>query len=88
MADIAAQLQAIADKPDQKQKLEDYKQLLQRLLAAPSVDTCNAFVDHSTPGTARGAGAAVGQPAPGRAELRWDLLPHSHGWRVPAGAHP
>lgn len=47
MADITAQLQAIADKPDQKQKLELYKQLLQTLLQSPAVETCNAFVDHS-----------------------------------------
>lgn len=41
-----AQLQAIANKPDQKQKLELYKQLLQTTLTAPTVEACNAFVDH------------------------------------------
>lgn len=47
MAQVAAQLQAIAGKPDQKQKLELYKQLLQTALQDPSVETLNAFVDHS-----------------------------------------
>ncbi|GBF98333.1 COP9 signalosome complex subunit 4 [Raphidocelis subcapitata] len=46
MSDIEAQLAAIAEKPDQKQKLELYRQLLAALLAAPAVETCNAFVDH------------------------------------------
>jgi hypothetical protein len=83
MADIAAQLAAVADKADQKAKLEDYKQLLQRLLAAPSVDALNAFVDHSAaPG---GAGAWVRVAGGGGRGGAWARRP-GRGPRAPARA--
>jgi hypothetical protein len=64
MAQIAQQLQAIAEKPDQKQKLELYKQLLQNVLESPTVEACNAFVDHSEKRAADpgGYGGALQEP--------------------------
>ena len=47
LADLQGQLHHIAAQSDQKQKLELYKQLLHTVLAVPSQETCNAFVDHS-----------------------------------------
>ena len=47
MADLAARLGAVAALNDQKQKLEEYKRLLQATLASASALDCNAFVDHS-----------------------------------------
>ncbi|KAI8472823.1 MAG: hypothetical protein J3K34DRAFT_413139 [Monoraphidium minutum] len=46
MAAIPARLLEIAEKPDQKQKLELYKQLLAEILQTPAAETCDAFVDH------------------------------------------
>ncbi|KAF8071124.1 CSN4 [Scenedesmus sp. PABB004] len=46
MADVGAQLAAIAAAPDQKQRAESYKQLLLALVAAASEADLNAFTDH------------------------------------------
>lgn len=47
MADLQGQLNQVATQADQKQKLEAYKQLLHALMAAPSITSFNAFIDHS-----------------------------------------
>jgi hypothetical protein len=49
MADLQGQLNQVATQADQKQKLEAYKQLLHALMAAPSITSFNAFIDHSKP---------------------------------------
>jgi hypothetical protein len=49
MADLQGQLNQVATQADQKQKLEAYKQLLHALMAAPSLTSFNAFIDHSEP---------------------------------------
>lgn len=45
--EVDAQLHAVAGLSDQKQKLEQYKQLLHSILASSSVEACINFVDHS-----------------------------------------
>lgn len=47
MADLEAQLRAIAEGGDQKQRLEQYRALLAALLASPDAGALCAFVDHS-----------------------------------------
>eukprot|EP00877_Chromochloris_zofingiensis_P013874 jgi/Chrzof1/8740/Cz03g22180.t1 len=44
--EVDAQLHAVAGLSDQKQKLEQYKQLLHSILASSSVEACINFVDH------------------------------------------
>ncbi len=44
---VTQDLREIASISDQKQRTEQYKQLLQKQLAEGNVEACNAYVDHS-----------------------------------------
>jgi len=48
--DIKQQLDAVSALPDQKQRLEQYKALLQQLLEPADEQAAKAFLDHSTTG--------------------------------------
>ena len=42
-----ASLNAIAAQPDQKQKVEQYKSALQRVISSGDLTQCQQFADHS-----------------------------------------
>lgn len=42
-----ATLDAIAAQPDQKNKIEQYKTVLQQIVSSGSVKECQKFADHS-----------------------------------------
>lgn len=46
MAEVSQQIVAIVNLPDQKQKLEQYRSLLQQVLATGSVDSTQTLIDH------------------------------------------
>lgn len=48
MSSISTQLAAIAKNTDQKVKIQQYKDLLAKLVETPKVADFKAFVDHST----------------------------------------
>ena len=53
-----ATLDAIAAQPDQKNKIEQYKSVLQQTVSSGSVQECHKFADHSNDSAASAAYAA------------------------------